>query len=386
VPGLRLIVQPSGVKSWAVRTRINGKPVKLTLGPVALDIDLEAVRDRAREALERAQTGPVPVEALPVLTLPAPPLALEYMPEPPPADTVALVWADYLSKHLKPSAKAGTIKRFEGLFERHILPGWRDRPIKSIVKRDCNNVIDAAQTRGPEARNSTIVVLSSFFIWALGRGVVDALPIAGVKKTSEASRTRYLRDAEIKTFWAGCEKLGPVFGPMFQMMLLTGVRRSGVSGMRFDEIDLNKRTWVVPAERMKAKKGDAEPLLVYLTDRMVSLLASVPRIEGSPFVFTTSGSAPSSGYSKAKLILDRLAPINPEWRLHDLRRSFTTGANALGANDMHVERCIGHSIGKLKGTYNLFGYFKEKTAVWELWSDHLTVLLRDLSKVATSVS
>jgi integrase len=371
-------VQPSGVKSWALRTRIERKPVKITLGRLSDDLGLKEARQQARDALERAQSGPAPETDLAVLALPAPPLALEYMPEPP-TDTVAVIWADYVAKHLEPTAKAGTVKRFRGLFEKHILPEWRHRPIKSIVKRDCLAVIDAAQTRGPEARNSTIVVLSSFFTWAFGRDIVDASPIAGLKKTEEAGRTRFLTDAEIKIFWAGCDKLGPIFGPMFQFMLLTGARRSAVSGMRYDEIDLEKRTWTIPAARMKARKGKAVPLLVHLTDKMVSVLASLPRMvieqDGqevlSPFVFTTSGNAASSGFSKAKIILDKLAPISPEYVLHDLRRSFVTGSNRLGGNPDHVERCVGHSIGSMKAKYNLYEYFEEKTAVWELWSKHV---------------
>ena len=35
--GLFLIVQPSGAKSWALRYRFNGKPRKLTIGPVLID-------------------------------------------------------------------------------------------------------------------------------------------------------------------------------------------------------------------------------------------------------------------------------------------------------------------------------------------------------------
>ena len=35
LPGLYLVVQPSGAKSWAVRYRHSGKPCKFTLGTVA---------------------------------------------------------------------------------------------------------------------------------------------------------------------------------------------------------------------------------------------------------------------------------------------------------------------------------------------------------------
>src|ERR1700675_2536825 len=45
--GLYFIVQPSGVKSWAVRYRFDRKPCKLTLGRYPA-VELGVARDRAK--------------------------------------------------------------------------------------------------------------------------------------------------------------------------------------------------------------------------------------------------------------------------------------------------------------------------------------------------
>jgi hypothetical protein len=50
ITGLYLVMQPSGVKSWAVRYRANGLPRKLTLGSYP-SVDLATARRRAQEAL-----------------------------------------------------------------------------------------------------------------------------------------------------------------------------------------------------------------------------------------------------------------------------------------------------------------------------------------------
>lgn len=55
-PGLYLIVQTSGTRSWAIRCRIDGKPTKVTLGPYPR-LDLAAARDQARRALEFVDRG-----------------------------------------------------------------------------------------------------------------------------------------------------------------------------------------------------------------------------------------------------------------------------------------------------------------------------------------
>ena len=74
----------------------------------------------------------------------------------------------------------------------------------------------------------------------------------------------------------------------------------------------------MPRERVKTD----QPHEVPLSAASVDLMKSVPRIAGSSFVFTTNGTAPSSGYSKGKRKLDALLPSDmPDWRLHDLRRT-----------------------------------------------------------------
>ena len=57
--GLYLVVQPSGKRSFAVRTRLAGKPIKVTLGQVGT-IDLADARRRAGEALQAALKGEDP--------------------------------------------------------------------------------------------------------------------------------------------------------------------------------------------------------------------------------------------------------------------------------------------------------------------------------------
>jgi hypothetical protein len=56
LPGLYLVVQPSGVKSWALRYRFAGKPAKLTLGRWPL-VGLAEARAAATEALDKLAQG-----------------------------------------------------------------------------------------------------------------------------------------------------------------------------------------------------------------------------------------------------------------------------------------------------------------------------------------
>src|SRR5580700_7120497 len=62
VPGLYLIVQPSGRKSWACRYRFDRRLRKYTLGPYPR-LSLAAARTAARKALESVALGTDPIIA-----------------------------------------------------------------------------------------------------------------------------------------------------------------------------------------------------------------------------------------------------------------------------------------------------------------------------------
>src|SRR5262245_3468018 len=59
LPGLYLVVQPTGAKSWAVRYRHHGQPRKFTLGAFPA-IDLKAARDLGAKALRAVAEGKDP--------------------------------------------------------------------------------------------------------------------------------------------------------------------------------------------------------------------------------------------------------------------------------------------------------------------------------------
>ena len=66
------------------------------------------------------------------------------------------------------------------------------------------------------------------------------------------------------------------------------------------------------------------------------------------------------------------------WRVHDLRRSFSTGLNRLGVAPHVVEACLNHvtgSQGRVASVYNKYHYLPEKTAALERWADHVAGLV-----------
>jgi integrase len=117
---------------------------------------------------------------------------------------------------------------------------------------------------------------------------------------------------------------------------------------------------------------------------MRDILAGLPRIAGSDFVFTTTGTTSISGYSRAKNNLDQAitrlnggAPI-PCWVVHDIRRSGATAMARLSVQLPVVERLLNHtsgvSFGGVAGVYQRHTFRDEMTEALECWGRHIGTL------------
>ena len=254
-----------------------------------------------------------------------------------------------------------------------VLPHWRGRDISTIGRRDCLDRIDALTDRGhPVGARRLHARLHRLFQWALGRGIVTINPLAGVEKAgNEAPRDRALADDELVKVWGAAEELGYPYGKAFQLLLLTGARRDEIGSLRWSEV--NGGIVKLPGARTKNK----EPHVVPLSAPARAILESLPRIEGSDFVFTMTGRRGLSAWSREKARLDKLAPIAP-WRTHDLRRTLATGLQKLGVQLVVTESVLGHTSGSrsgIVGVYQVHDYAPEKAAALEAWGAHVMALV-----------
>src|SRR6516164_1073261 len=233
-PGLYLVIQQSGTKSFAMRFRNqNGRHVKLTLGrldlsgneapdaPVigqpltlvtarrlasevhrqrALGNDMVAVRHRER--LERKAGG---------------------------AKKFSQAALDFTEQYLKRNVRRWQASaRLLGIvvgddFKLEMMPRgladrWRDRPVAEIGGDDIHLIVDEVREkavpglkRNVDGRSEAMAramfsLLSRMFRWLLEKRRIKVNPVIGVAapKSSKA-RDRLLNDSEIKQYWAACD-------------------------------------------------------------------------------------------------------------------------------------------------------------------------------------
>jgi integrase len=361
MPGLYLVLQPSGARSWAVRYRHQGSSRKHTLGTYPA-IDLKSARELAAKALRAVAEGRDPgrekIQARTKQT-----------------DSVDSLVEEYLERHVRRSNRVRTIEEVERLFRLHILPRWRGRLISTITKRDIIETIDRVVDNGsPTAANRVLAAVKTFFNWCVARDILAVSPVQGIKPpTPEKSRDRVLDDAELVRVWEAAGKVGYPFGTMVRLLIATGQRRDEVAQMRWQEIDFNKRLWTLARERTKNDTAHELPL----NDVVLSILKTVPR-HGAYVLSTNGGAVPSSNYSQNKRRLNSLLPGLPDWRLHDLRRTCATGLAKLGVPVHVTEALLNHKSGKISGiaaVYNRHDYKNEKVQALDAWGRHLNMLV-----------
>jgi integrase len=308
------------------------------------------------------------------------------------ANSFGVVAEDFIKRHVMPKLKSG--KDVASSIRRELIPAWGDRPISDISRRDVvkllENVVDDGR---PYTAHHLIAYLSKLFNWAIVRDVygLNASPITrGIGKDiigAKKPRQRVLSDAELREIWRATEETPYPFGPFVRVLLVTGQRLREVANAQWSEFDLDSALWTIPAERMKGDAAHEVPL----SPLAIEILRSLPKDEKKPrdpnaYVFSTmGGKTPISGFSKAKIALDRLlaetrakatadgeTPATlPGWVFHDLRRTMRTNLSGLPVPDLVAELVIAHAKPGLHKVYDQHAYRDEKKRALDLWAAKL---------------
>jgi hypothetical protein len=231
LPGLYLVLQPTGAKSWAVRYRADGRNRKHTLGPWPR-IDLKAARTLGGKALRAVAEGRDPGREKATARSTR-------------LDSVNTIAAQFLERHCQRANRPRTARETQRLLDLHVLPRWRGRLISDITRRDILDLLDRVVDSGrPIAANRVLSAVRKMFNWAVARDIIAASPCAGVKPpTAERSRDRTLSDSELRAVMLAADKVGWPFGPLVALLALTGQRRDEVAriGFRAPAVDIAAR-------------------------------------------------------------------------------------------------------------------------------------------------
>ena len=276
----------------------------------------------------------------------------------------------------------------------HLRPKFGKRALPSLTGREILAHLDELDG-GPALRRNTYAVVLRMMRWAKGRGDIDANPLDGIEAPKPvASRDRVLSDDELKLVWIASEELGGVFCALVRLLLLTGQRRDEVAGLEWNELDRERKEWLLPASRAKNGKEHLIPLAAPVI-ALLDALAGAEKWPRKGFILTTDGGKSRvSGFSKAKkkldaeiadLVEDDAPPVAP-WRFHDLRRSFATGLQRLRIPGDWIEAAQNRRKGGVAGVYQRYEFADEKREAFDTWGAFVTNLLANRDNVVPLAS
>jgi integrase len=350
-PGFSLRVFPTGRKVFTVKYRYGLTQRRLPIG-VHPRITLAEARNKALEALRLVDEGIDPAARRRQLSM-----------------TVESVCADFIRQYARPRNRSW--REAERIMAREFVSVFGKRDIREIKRHDIIELMDAAIERGASYQANRIHAhMRKLFNWCIERGIIEASPVAGTKPpTRERQRERVLSDDEISAVLRVCAKEPYPFGQFVPLLLATAQRRGEVSQMKWSQIDLEAKQWVIPAEL--AKNG--KPHVVPLNDFALQMLAAVPRFEnGCDWIFTTTRRSPISGFSKALRHVHEESETS-DWRFHDLRRTGASGMARLGVPPHVVGKVLNHTsaINPVTAIYLRWGYDAERREALDKWGQFL---------------
>ena len=214
--------------------------------------------------------------------------------------TLRAVCDDYFAREGK---KLRSARQWRAVLERCVLPKLGNRQIEDIANKRSLIVTlldDIEDERGPGMAKVVRTVLNVVLNWYAGRVDGFSNPILRVRSAKYEPRSRILSDDELARVWRAAESFAGPWGHYVKFLLLTACRKTEAAQMQWAELDGD--TWVIPAERSKTKAEVALPLSAAAR----SLLASLPRIDGSPYVFTITGRAPIAGLRRSGRLVTSL--------------------------------------------------------------------------------
>ncbi|MCW5688469.1 MAG: site-specific integrase [Pseudolabrys sp.] len=285
--------------------------------------------------------------------------------------------------------KPRTVAGYRRLLNRHFSSLERMQ-MAEIRSGDVTRRLDRLKDT-PSERHHAYVAVKVFFRWAMRRGYVHANPCDQVQLAPvKSERERALSDAELVTVLRAARGQPFPFGPLVQLIALTGQRRGEIATLQWDWIDTANRTITLPAAATKNRRAHTFPY----GDLVAGILERLPRT--SEFVFPAARPIARgrettifNGWGKAKDALDAAIAtalaeqghgdkLLPHWTLHDLRRTFATQLAALSIPVHVTEKLLNHVSGTISGVaavYNRHSYMGEMRTAVAAWEARLTALI-----------
>ena len=370
--GLRLVVKPSGRKSWLLRFQLAGRRREMGLGSFP-EVSLKKARQDASAKRSQLSDGIDPLAARDIERAAQREAQRASEAKQLKFETLATEYRDAHGSAWSEKWRKGWLRKLELYAFDHIgklaaedigtpevlkvlQPIWATKTrTADEVRGQIEQVLDAAKARNlREGENP-----------ARWRGHLDnLLSRAEKKKARKREHFEALRWQDVPTLMAKLSANTTPASLAAQLLIMTSARAHMVRFARWDEFDLEAGTWSLPDERMKMRVAFVIPL----AKEVVKLVQSIPRDEGSPFLFPGQG---KTGVMHANAVRTLLHGMEYEHiTRHGFRSSFRDWAGECTNYPREVcEMAIAHDErDQTEGAYSRSDFLDKRRALMIDWA------------------
>lgn len=332
LPGLGLMVLPSGVRTWYLRYREpSGKQQTHKIGRAEV-VSVTAAREEAHKILASVARGEAPSSARQKLRR---------------SPSVALLLERIKVEHWR-KLRPGSVVNNELIWRRHLLPEFGGMKVHDVQQRHVAAWFHRASIERPVLANRCLEVLSKAMnlaeLWELRPQ--GSNPCARIQANTERKRKRYLSRDELQRLLAALDTFGTTgarwrFAQLIRLLLLTGCRVREVMHARWDWINDDATVLVIPADNHKTG-GDGSERKVHLPPAASLILRELRRRSNTPWVIAGAGDGPLISYLRQWSELLANAGI-ADLRVHDLRHSFASLGVSAGLSLPQIGGLLGHA-------------------------------------------
>lgn len=364
--------------SWQMAYRFENRQKVLTLGQYPA-VSLAEARRRCLEARQVLATGRDPGEVRKAEKQAA------LIAEKEQALTFAAVAEQWFEKQYSasPPATAKKIRWHLSLLYQHI----GERPFSTLARRDIVEAILPTQERGcidTAHRMAQIASGVCLFAWGLGhtdRNIADriASTLKPIPRRHRAAITDPVKVGGLLRRIRGYTGAGLSVRYCLNILPYLPLRSEEIRLARWEEIDLDKAVWTIPARRnehgggMKMRVAHTVPLSRQVVELFEELKTIRTMNGGGDLCFPSprSNKRPITAEGLLAALRD-MGYSREEMSIHGFRTIFATLARENNLNPDHIEKQLAHKEpNTVVEAYDRSQYFAQRRELMQVWADYL---------------
>jgi integrase len=368
--GLYLRVAEGGSKQWIYRYVTNGRCRDMGIGPCHV-LTLAEARERARTASKLRLDGIDPIDHKRTQRVAAATAAAKIM-------TFKQCAEGFIRDNESDWTNPKHRKDWEGSLIRHVYPALGDLPVALIDTPLVLKVIKPLWARVPETASRVRGRIESVLGWATVHHYREGDNPARWQNHLEqvlptvASINHHaaLPYAQVADFVAKLRKETSVTARCLEFIALTAARLNEAAATTWTEIDLETRTWTVPAKRTKAGKKTGKQHKVPLSDAAIAILKDMLAIRRSDYIFPGQKEGRPIGHNALWEMAKRAS--GADITVHGLRSTFKDWASECTSFPNEVsEMALGHTIrSAVEKAYRRGDLFEKRRRLMDAWAEY----------------